>query len=234
MGESDQYSDVAISPDGARVAITAVHGGQTEIRVLDARGTRSRLTSGGLNLFPVWSADGRQIYFTSNENGPYDIFVKTADGSGDRQPVVKFEKGHLGAAFVAASPDGKYLAFVMIGPAGKLDIYTVPLAGDRIPRPFIKSLVNASVPTFAPDGKWLAYESNQSGRNEVYITPFPEGGAQYKVSTNGGDRPVWRHDGKEIFYREYLMLMAVELKPRGRTIDLECSKAAVRSGGAQP
>ncbi len=76
LGESDQYNDVAISPDGARVVISAVHGTQNEIRVLDARGTRSRITSGGLNLFPAWSADGRQTYFTSNEDGPYDIFVR--------------------------------------------------------------------------------------------------------------------------------------------------------------
>ncbi len=126
---------------------------------------------------------------------------------------------------MAASPDGKYLAFVMIGPAGKLDIYTVALTGDRIPHPFIHSPANDSVPTFSPDGKWLAYESNQSGRIEIYITPFPEGGAQYQVSMNGGDRPVWRRDSKEIFYREYLTLMAVEVKPKGRTIDLGAPKA---------
>jgi serine/threonine protein kinase len=224
LGESDQYNDVAISPDGARVAISAVHGTQNEIRVLDARGTRSRIASGGINLFPAWSADGRQTYFTSNEDGPYDIFVKAADGSGDKQLVVKFDKGQFGGAFVAASPDGKYLAFVMIGPAGKLDIYTVALTGDRIPHPFIHSPANDSVPTFSPDGKWLAYESNQSGRIEIYITRFPEGGAQYQVSTNGGDRPVWRRDSKEIFYREYLTLMAVEVKPKGRTIDLGAPK----------
>jgi Tol biopolymer transport system component len=140
--------------------------------------------------------------------------VKAADGSGDKQQVVKFDKGQFGAAFVAASPDGKHLAYVVIGPAGELDIYTVPLTGDRIPHPFIRSPANESVPTFSPDGKWLAYESNQSGKNEVYITPFPAGGAQYLVSTNGGDRPIWRRDGKEIFYREYLMLMAVEVKPK--------------------
>src|SRR5262249_7062909 len=124
LGESDQYQDVAISPDGTRVVINAVHTKLSEIRVLDARGTRNRLASTVLNQYPAWSADGRQIYFTSNVNGPYDIFVKAADSSGDKQQVVKFDKNQFGAAFVAASPDGKYLAYVVIGPTGKLDIYT--------------------------------------------------------------------------------------------------------------
>jgi Tol biopolymer transport system component len=225
LGESDQYQDVAISPDGVRVVINAMHMKQSEIRVLDARGTRSRLASGGLNLSPAWSADGRQVYFTSDVNGPRDIFVKAADGSGDKQHVVKFEKDQFGAAFLAASPDGKYLAYVVIGPAGKLDIYTVPLTGDRRPRPFLNSPANESVPTFSPDGKWLAYESNQSGKNEVYITPFPADGAQYQVSTDGGERPVWRRDGKEIFYREYLTLKAVEVKTKADTIELGPPKA---------
>ena len=225
LGGSDQYESVAVSLDGARIATSAVHLKQSELRVLDARGTRNQLASGGACDYPAWSADGRQIYFVAHVNGPYDIFVSAADGSGDKQPVVTFDKGQFGAAFPAASPDGKYLAYVVVESSGKLDIYTVPLRGDRTPRPFLHSAGNESAPTFSPDGKWLAYESTQSGRNEVYVTPFPAGGAQYQVSTNGGERPVWRHDGKEIFYREYLTLMAVAVKTKGSTVELSTPQA---------
>ena len=223
LGERDHYVDVAISPDGTRVAVSTMHTKEREIRVLDERGTRYRLGAGGIN-YPAWSADGRQIYFTSDANGPHDIFVKAADGSGNEQQVVRFDKGQLGAAFIAASPGGKYLAYVAIGPQGKLGIYTVPLIGDHTPHPLIDSAGNESAPAFSPDGKWLAYESNQSGRREVYITPFPVGGAQYQVSTNTGERPLWSRRGKEIFYREYLTLMAVDVKERSGAIELSAPK----------
>lgn len=223
MGEKDEYVDVAISPDGARFAVSTTHAKDREIRVLDARGTRNRLGTGRLN-YPTWSADGRQIYFTSDQNGPHDIFAMAADGSGDRKEVVKFPKDQVGAAFMAASPDSKYLAYVAIGPQGKLDLYTIPLTGDRTPHPFLHSTGNQSAPAFSPDGKWLAYESDQSGKRGVYVTPFPAGGAQYQVSVNVGERPLWSRDGKEIFYREYLTLMAVDVKEKQRAIELSAPK----------
>jgi len=226
LGQNDQYSTVAISPDGSRVAIDAGRMVAFNIWVLDRRGTRTRLTSGsGGREFPAWSPDGQQIYFTSNANGPWGIFVKAADGSGEEQPVVRFEKGQFDAAFLAASPDGKYLAYVTSDPATKLDIYIVALAGDRKPQPFLRSPASETAPAFSPDGRWLAYESDRSGRNEIYVTPFPAGGAQYQVSTNGGERPVWRRDGKEIFYRANLGIMAVEVNTKGRTIELSAPKS---------
>jgi hypothetical protein len=130
------------------------------------------------------------------------------------------EKGQLGAAFLAASPDGKYLAYAALDSAAKLSLYTIELTGDRKPHPFLPPSVSGSAPAFSPDSKWLAYESTQSGRNEVYITPFPGGGAQYQISTNGGERPTWKHDGKEIFYREELTLMSVKVNTVGHTVEL--------------
>ena len=226
LGESALYASVAISPDGSRVAADTLSLKESNIRVMDARGTRTLTTFGsGSSYFPVWSADGKQVYFTSNVNGPYDIFAKAADGSGDEQPVVRFEKRQFGAALLAASPDGKFLAYVTSDPTTNLDIYIIPLTGDRKPRPFLHSAANESAPAFSPDGKWLAYESTHSGRNEVYITPFPAGGAQYQVSTAGGERPVWRRDGKEIFYRQNLELMAVEVTAKNGVIELGAAKS---------
>ena len=225
LGENAVLDSVAISPDGSRVVTNGLYMSRGRIVVLDARGSRTLTTCSGPCTFPVWSADGRGIYFASNAKGPYDIYVKAADGSGSEQPVVTFDK-EFGVVFLAASPDGKYLAFASPDPATtRLRISTVALTGDRKPQPFHPSSADESVPTFSPDGHWLAYESTQSGRREVYITAFPGGGAQYQVSTNGGERPVWRRDGKEIYYRETLTLMAVKVNTQSGTVQLGAPSA---------
>jgi len=222
LGENDNYKTVAISKDGLRVVADTTGVAQSKIRILDARGTRTLVTlnsSWGGN--PIWSADDRQIYFLSAVNGPHDIYVRAADGSGEPREVVKFEKGTLGALFLAASPDGKSLAFSAItGPGSGSDIYTTTLGGEPAPRPFVHTAANEGAPAFSPDGKWLAYESDQSGRNEVFVTPFPSGGAQYQVSTGGGERPVWRRDGKEIYFREGLRVMAVQVRAKPASLEL--------------
>jgi len=227
LGENDVYDSVSISPDGSQVAANTFHTSKGGIVILGARGSRTLAACNGPCTFPVWSHDGRQVFFASNARGPYDIYVKAADGSGDEQPVVTFDKELFGAVFLAASPDGKYLAFPGPDPAtSRLRIYIVALAGDHKPQPFrSSSSADETAPAFSPDGKWLAYESTQSGRSEVYITPFPGGGAQYQVSTIGGERPVWRHDGKEIFYRENLRLMAVKVNPKGSYMALATPEA---------
>jgi Tol biopolymer transport system component len=227
LGENDHYKSVAISRDGSRVLADTISVKESKIRILDARGTRTLMTLGNsFGASPTWSADGREVYFISNANGPQDIYVRAADGSGEPKEVVKFEKKVLGALFLAVSPDGKSLvcAAVVEGANG-VHIYTVALNGDRKPQPFVHTLANDTAPTFSSDGKWLAYESSQSGRNEVYVTPFPRGGAQYQVSTSGGERPVWSPDGKEIYYREGLRMMAVEVKAKADSLELSTPTA---------
>jgi Tol biopolymer transport system component len=109
LGENNQYASLAISRDGSRV-VTDTTQGESSIRILDARGTRTLMMAGdGSSGFPVFSADGREVYFTSSKNGSYDILVKAVDGSSEERQVIKFEKGQLGALFLATSPDGKYL-----------------------------------------------------------------------------------------------------------------------------
>jgi serine/threonine protein kinase/Tol biopolymer transport system component len=222
LGENDQYKSVSISRDGSRIVADTIRVKESRILILDARGTRTLMTvNNSFGASPTWSADGRGIYFILNPNGPQDIYVRAADGSGEPREVVKFEKNVLGALFLAVSPDGKYLAYTaIVDPLRGNDIYTVALGGDRKPQPFLNTSARETAPAFSPDGKWLAYESDGTGRNEVYITPFPGGGAQYQVSTGGGERPVWRRDGKEIYYREGLMVMAVEVKVRADSLEL--------------
>jgi Tol biopolymer transport system component len=227
LGENDHYKGVSISPDGSRMVADTISLKETKILILDARGTRTLMTvNNSFGASPTWSPDGREIYFISNPNGPQDIYVRAADGSGEPREVVKFEKNMLGALFLAVSPGGKFLAYAaIVDPPRGADIYTVALNGDSKPQPFINTLANETAPAFSPDGKWLAYESSGSGRNEVYLTPFPGGGAQYQVSTSGGERPVWRRDGKEIYYREELRLMAVEVKARADALELSPPRA---------
>jgi Tol biopolymer transport system component len=225
LGENDHYKNVAISRDGSRVVADTTGMKESKIRILDARGSRTLMILGnGDGGSPAWSPDGRQIYFTSNANGPKDIYVKAADGSGEEKEVLKFDKSQYGALFLTVSPDGKSLAFEIIDRVTGGDIYTLALGGDGKPQPFLHSVANESAPNFSPDGKWLAYESSRSGRNEAYISPSPAGGAQYQVSTSGGERPVWRHDGKEIYYREGLRIMAVDVNTKASPIEFSSPK----------
>ena len=220
LGENDQYSDVAISPDGSRVVADTVGETNNNILVLDTRGTRTLLSAPITIMSPAWSSDGRKIYFASNSSGPLDVYVKEVDNSASEQPLA-LEKGQNIAMFPTTSRDGKYLAYISEDPATKLlRIHTVNLTGDRTPRVFRSVPANEIMPSFSPDGKWLAYESDQSGKEEVYISPFPSGSAQYQVSTNGGERPVWRWDGKEIYYRSTLRMIAVTVNEKGSAIEL--------------
>jgi Tol biopolymer transport system component len=226
LGENDRYKNVAISRDGSRVAADTISVKESKIRILDSRGTRTLMTLGNSDgAGPTWSPDGKQIYFTSTANGPQEIFVRAADGSGEEKPVLKFNKDQYGALFLTVSPDGKSLAYAIIDRATGGDIYTLALGGDGKPQPFLHSAANETAPAFSPDGRWLAYESDSSGRKEAYITPYPAGGAQYQVSTSGGERPAWRHDGKEIYYREGLTIMAVEVNTKASPVEFSSPKA---------
>jgi Tol biopolymer transport system component len=226
LSENDRYKNVAISRDGSRVVADTISVKESKIRILDSRGTRTLMTLGNSDgAGPTWSPDGKQIYFTSTANGPQEIYVRAADGSGEEKPVLKFNKDQYGALFLTVSPDGKSLAYAIIDRATGGDIYTLALGGDSKPQPFLHSVANETAPAFSPDGRWLAYESDSSGRKEAYITPYPAGGAQYQVSTSGGERPMWRHDGKEIYYREGLTIMAVGVNTKASPVEFSSPKA---------
>ena len=220
LGQNDRYSDISISPDGSRAVATTMTSTGTSMLIIDGRGTRSLLSGPFAAISPAWSPDGRKIYFASNPNGAFDIYVKDVDAATSEQPLA-FEKGQNIALFPTTSRDGKYLAYISEDLTTKrFHIHIVALTGDHTPKVFRASSANEIMPVFSPDGKWIAYESDQSGTSEAYISPFPSGDAQYQVSTNGGERPVWRRDGKEIYYRANLQMMAVKVNVKGDTVEL--------------
>jgi Tol biopolymer transport system component len=206
VGDTAQFGGVQFSPDRktAGVAIRDAADGNVDVWLFDAlRGLRTRFTSDpATDNGPVWSPDGRTIVFRSNRRGPFDLYRKPADGSRNEELLYADDLLKGAASF---SPDGKYLAYSAQGdPKTGTDIWILPdplgTPGAAKPYPFLRTEFDESNPQFSPDGHWMAYNSNESGRNEVYIAPFPGPGGKRQVSTAGGAEPHWRADGKELFY----------------------------------
>ena len=206
------YFAPRISPDGKRVAISLL-GNNQGMWVYDLdRGTLTRLTSGGVIPFPVWTHDGSQLTFSGSLDDRLNIYKMNADGSGTAERLTTSENAQWPGSW---SPPGEVLAFTEAAPETGYDLLTINLHGDRQPRVFLQSSSNEYGPNFSPDGHWLAYGSDESGRQEIYVRPFPGPGGKLQISTDGGIEAVWSHDGRELFYRngDKLMVTAVETTP---------------------
>jgi Tol biopolymer transport system component/predicted Ser/Thr protein kinase len=189
-----------LSPDGKRVAVTRGPLGATDLWIEE--GTRnSRFTFGqGVNVWTIWSPDGRRVVFTSNRNGPQNLYEKPADGSGREELLLASADTKQPDSW---SPDGRFILYRSAQNNG--DLMVLPLARDQKtpdgkPYAFLSTPFNEQNGVFSPDGKWVAYQSNESGRDEIYARPFLGPGGQWQVSTQGGRMPRWRADGKELYY----------------------------------
>ena len=198
-----------VSPEGRRVAVAITDkGGQIWIYDL-SRDTLTRLTfEGDLNLNSVWTPDGQRILFQSPFlKGVGGISWQRADGSGGLERL--FSRDSSIVPF-SMSPDGQLLAFIDVNPVTLNDIWILRMS-DRTATPFLQTPFAESVPQFSPDGHWLSYVSNESGRFEVYVQPYPGPGGKYLISTEGGTEVLWNPNGREIFYRNGDKLMAVDI-----------------------
>jgi Tol biopolymer transport system component/tRNA A-37 threonylcarbamoyl transferase component Bud32 len=194
-----RYLGPAISPDGNRVAVSIATGtGNVELWVFDlVRGTRTRLTfDNAVAQMATWTPDGKSILYSSNKSGTYDVYRKSADGAGEAELLTNDK---LDSQWKSVSRDGRYMAFMRQSEHNGWDIWGMTLA-DHKAFPILQSPYGEVDPQISPDGKWMAYGSDESGTFQIYITAFPGGGPKWQVSTNSGMKPLWRGDGKELFY----------------------------------
>jgi Tol biopolymer transport system component len=195
-----------VSPDGKRVA-AGIEETDSQIWVYDiGRDTLTRLTfERGANIDPVWTPDGKRIVFKGAGNR---LFSEPADGSGSAEPLTSSELA-VNNVPGSWSPDGQVLTFMEINPNTGYDVYTLSLK-DGKPQPFVRTASLETAPRFSPDGHFIAYASDESGRVEIYVRPYPGPGGKWQISTEGGSEPVWNPKGGELFYRNGNKMMAVE------------------------
>jgi Tol biopolymer transport system component len=200
------YRTPRISPDGRRVAVTSSESGDN-IWLYDlARETLARLTfEGRVNATPIWTPDGRRVAFISDRTGAANAFWQPADGSGGAEQLTESSGYALRPG--SWSPDGQVLALEEVSPSALRKIWVLRLS-DRKAQPFLRTQFNETAPAFSPDGHWLAYASDETGRYEIYVQPYPGPGGKWQISAEGGTEPVWAANG-EIFYRQGNKMMAV-------------------------
>src|SRR5215831_5957086 len=200
VGPPDRYFDLRIAPDATRVAtlVTDESGGR-DISIIDfARGIPTRITSGDVALVPVWSPDGRRISY-SVVNGTI-VYERNASGAGPRESLLE---SHYVVIVNDYSPDGRLLYEDLTGGYGNL--WLIPrnraATGERKAVPYLRASANLSNAQFSPDGKWIAYTSDESGQPQIYVQSYPANDeAKKQVSSDGGNFARWRSDGKELFY----------------------------------
>jgi eukaryotic-like serine/threonine-protein kinase len=214
LNDPGDYGNPSLSPSADRLAysLTDSRSIKADIWIRDiARGVNSRFTLGaGNNYRAVWSPDGATIVFSSDRAGAVDLYEKSTRGPGEEKLLLHSDEAKSAASW---SSDGKYVAYASRNPKTQWDLWVLPTFGDKKPIPIAVSPFNEMTPMFSPDGRYVAYVSNESGRDEIYVQTFPEPGGKWQVSNGGGSDPSWRGDGKEIYYRSPdQKLMAVEIR----------------------
>jgi eukaryotic-like serine/threonine-protein kinase len=202
------YRNPRLSPDGKHVAVTIDELGSQDWILDISRGTLTRLTfEGSYNGAMAWSPDGKWVAFGTDRSGPRNLFWQLADGSGKAERLTTNETAQSDVAG-GWSPDGQTLAYESLVPGAGYDLWVYRLT-DHKTQPFLQTRFNEISPRFSPDGHWLAYASDESGRLEIYVQPYPGPGGKWQISTDGGTEPVWARNG-ELFYRNGDKMMAVE------------------------
>jgi eukaryotic-like serine/threonine-protein kinase len=204
--EQRDYWQPALSRDGQRVVVRIGE----DLWLYDlARSTLSRFTFSGFNAYPVWTADGSAVVYTSNRDGDLDLYLQPASGSGAGKRLLQRESTQMPCS---VSADGT-VAFVDVQAETGRDLWTMTPDGKITP--FLVTPFNEAACHFSPNGRFLAYSSDESGRREIYVQPFRGPGEKVLVSTNGGNYPVWSRNGRELFYRQGDALMVVEVNTAG-------------------
>jgi Tol biopolymer transport system component len=205
LGDQGGYGDLELASDGERATVSLLDRARRtrDIWFFDiARGLRTRFTfDPAEERASVWSPDGNSVVFNSSRKGRYDLYQKASSGAGAEEELLVDSRDKYPIDW---SPDGRFILFGVGATGATADLWVLPLFGDRKPFPFLQTPFGEVPGRFSPDSRWIAYGSDESGRSEVYVAPFPgrgeTPGSKWQISTTGGTQPRWRSDGKEIFY----------------------------------
>jgi serine/threonine-protein kinase len=222
LSELHVYGTPRFSPDGKRVAVTVLTPRASDIWIYDIqRNTFTQLTSDGGNERPEWTPDGTRVLFRSAHDGKAVIAWRAADGSGANEVLYAPEQEPFETLM---SPDAKWLIYrTAPGSVYPRDILAVPLQGEKKVLPLVVGPASDQQPRISPDGKWLAYQSNDVNRFEIYVRPFPNNGARVQVTTEGGTEPMWNRAGTALYYRDGL----------GQVVEVKVTTGANFSIGAR-
>jgi Tol biopolymer transport system component len=226
LGDTAPYFTIEISPDGSRAAGAIVDVSRTlfgDVWQFDLTGGgRTRLTFDASRTIgrAVWSPDGSRIVFVKAEAGRVDLFERAADGAGED---IRLTTDGVFKIPLSWTTDGRSIVYgVIAAPANTgNDIWILPLDGDRKPRPYLQTRFSELGAQVSRDGRWLAYSSNESGRYEIYVARFADGGAKRQISTDGGIWPRWRADGNEIFWVQGSTVTAATIDARGPAVNVQ-------------
>jgi serine/threonine protein kinase/roadblock/LC7 domain-containing protein len=244
VGEPDNtWIEPCVSPDGRRIAAVRIDQRNQDIWLLDGARANRFTFDPGQDIFPVWSPDNARIVYTSRRTGTGALYHKLTSGAGVEEQFLSTDQTITASSW---SPDGRFLMYTSADPKTNADLWIMPMSGanasaaarsdqkmsggDRKPFVFLKTPFREAYGTFSPDGRWVAYHSNESGRTEVYVRPFipPDAtgtaaavaGGQWQVSIAGGIHPLWRSDGKELYYiNPDGAVMAAPIKVNGATLE---------------
>jgi eukaryotic-like serine/threonine-protein kinase len=232
IGQAGGYMSPSLAPDGKRIAVHRHDGAGGDIWVAADGETFSRFTFDASqdNSVPIWSPDGRSIAFGSLRHGRWGVYEKLSNGTGNEQLLIELDAPSMPMSW---SPDGKYLVYYMLEPKTSTDLWALPLRGDRKPFPIAQTVFSENHGQISPDGKWIAFNSDESGGSQIYVKPFPAGQGKWQASTTGGIFARWRRDGKELFYMESNdggRMMSVDVKATGSAIEFSQPHALFDSG----
>ena len=215
------FADPSVSPSGRRLAVAVGRDEDQDLWTYDiVRDAFSRLTYQGYAMAPVWTPDGKRLTFVLDG----EILSIPADGTPTTERLYSSDSAAVMLP-TSWSPDGKTLAFMELRPGSGFDIALLSTEEEGGVRPFLRTRFDEQQPMFSPSGNWIAYTSDESGRDEVYVQAYPGPGQKVKISANGGNQPRWSLDGKELYYLNKGQMMVVVVDQSVRGADLAAGKA---------
>lgn len=207
------YQWVTVSPDGRRAAVD-IDAANSNIWILDLERTAmTRLTMAWSNNSPTWTPDGARIAFTSARGGVRGLFWLDVRAQDEQQPVFPLGRSAGPVGGNTWLPDGRTVIFDAASPGTGRDLWAVEVGTQGVLKPLLQTPFNESSPALSPNGRWLAYVSNETGRPEVYVQPYPGGGGKSRLSIDGGEYPLWANDGRDLFFRSGDAIVAVSISP---------------------